>query len=241
MRKAIMRLVWYEVWDNFKKNLLAICIVLAILIGGLCMDSKMEYNSSVDFVIHLGIWIVIFRIQPMPLRICKGAYVCPLDEQWRLFYLRLKIGVKMVYTMLFLLIILYSLASFDLLGNNILLYAVYLMMMFFTALYFSIHLGKNEEGAVKIDENGYRIRSKAEEMMKTNFMIMLIMEWMLFAVSVLGVFGMNGTIGGIVWLVCLLVNVIFVHKYLRLYLLENIVYERVYSYKPKEESVQYDI
>lgn len=241
MHKAIGKLVWYEVWENIKKNYIYVFIVTLCFCWIWFREYKaIPYNLSMEYLIGFLILFSAINAKEMPLRVCKGAYVCPLDNKGKLYYLYARVGVRTIQNALKFILIALVVTGLSVLENEFLWYMFFFMLLIFSSFYFAMRLGKNEEEVIKIDEKGYRIQSKAEEMFRTGFGIILIIEWVCY-IFVSGFFEADVEKGVILFLICLLINVVFAKKYTKPYLLELLAYEHVYSYKPKEEVVQYDI
>lgn len=242
MRKVVAQFVWCEVWEHLKKNFFYWLVMIIAYVGTYyTVYAEKSFGIFGNLITYFSLWIVIARRKVLPLRICKGTYVCPMDGKWKLHYLGAKVAVRTVWYMLYITLFFWVCGGWIALQNDFSLHAIFFMLIFFTALNVAARLEIEEEGNVKEDERGFRICSKAEKMVRTNSLILLTLEWACFVLYLAGTFPTGKSIAGFLGMMCFMVNVFILVKYMRPYLLELLDYERVYSYKPEGEVVQYDV
>lgn len=238
MRKVVRQLVWQEVLENSKKNILCYSVALIIFICTYAVKCKViPYSRYLDVFVLVLIVLTVSTIKILPFPIPKGIYVCPVDENSKLHYMYMKVWARTIQYMLVCILYMRIFTDYSTAENKIVWYPFQAMLVFFIALYFSVRLGKNEKAMLKLDENGDHICSDLEETMCINFGIILIIEWIFF-VFFIGFCEARKAVGGIMLLIFLLINVIFMAKNLKPYLQELIVYEKFYSCKSKEDASQ---
>lgn len=253
MYRVLLRIVFCDIWKGMKKNIgiLIWSIILIIYITGIGMMRvrNIGFYMSVSTrqrmfigIVFISILLIIRSVfSENPLRISKGIYLCPAGYKEKMKYLLLEIGMKIIIGFAMTAVILFVSVGYVFPGGDVLFHLAAVMLCFFTMLNVILSFGRGESRVYKVDEQGYRIQSKAETMLKTYWVCILILEWMLLCMCTIESFGFDWRIMAGVWFGCLIVNCIFVAKYMKKMLDEILLYENVYCQQPKEEEVLYDL
>lgn len=175
----------------------------------------------------------------IPLRICRGIYVCPVGEKERTRYLFGMLVVRVVIGMIFVGVSLKCLLGVAFWGGDIMFTVVMYVLCFFSLVNVSLTFRMGDTGERRVDKNGYAIQTKTEIAVKVYWLCILLVQWVLLFVDM--VISMPPLVRGSIWGICLLINLFFIVRYVGAFLKEILLYENVYCQRPKKDDVQYDI
>lgn len=255
MYRVLMLIMLKDIWRYVKKEKYYILwyLILAFLIhrnlmflleiktGKIVLD-YLEVTELKRLILVCFLFLLMFFIVPMrgvPLRICKGLYVCPVEECEKVRYLKGMLGVKVVSGM-----ILTGLGMKYLIGTafwkgDIWFTIILYVLCFFTLVNVNLNLRMGDTGERRVDENGYVIQTKTEIVIKVYWLCVLIVQWVILFADI--EITMAPVVRGCIWGTSLLINLFFVKEYVGEFLKEILLYENVYCPRPKREGDQYDI
>ncbi|MBS6194357.1 MAG: hypothetical protein KH828_02080 [Clostridiales bacterium] len=190
-------------------------------------------------VVLLIIFSMIFK--DIPLRISRGIYICPAGDKEKRNYLLIQLGIKLLICLAVPCLLLYLSFGYVFISEDPVLQAVQLLLWFFTFYNINLRIGTGEKSGREVDEKGYRIVSRAEEMVTVYWLCLLILEWIGFLVFLFVDMGL-GTVATLgIWGAVMLLNLFFALRYTRPLLQDMSSYEKIYCQRPPEQVVQYDI
>lgn len=248
MYKIMFRVALHDTWMNFKRDktqLMWTILIIVFLVKDIIyfnQDSALVTRGIFELIVMIvTVMLVIHLAGNMPLRLCRGIFICPADDQWKMKYLSAELGLKIGIDFLIFGCIFEIFLKKIFVGSGNMIHIVQILLSFFTFLNWNLKIDIGEGCARKVDENGYQIRSKAEEMIQIYWRCLLILEWLFFGLCVLRPFVMSVKTALAVWVLVFLINTLFAIKYIRPFLREMLSYEDIYCQKPREEVVQYDL
>lgn len=254
MYRAMMMIMLKDLWRYIKKEKFLIFWYI-ILLGNMVWNFRFVFeritgqatsgDAAVEFkkvfllcaVFSLCFLGVLMR--GIPLRICRGIYVCPVGEKEKTKYLFGMLMVRVVIGMLFIGVSLKCLIGVVFWSGDIVFTTMMYVLCFFSLVNVSLTFRMGDTGERRVDEKGYAIQTKTEIAVKVYWTCTLLAQWVfLFADMVTS---MSPLVRGSIWAICLLTNLFFIVKYVGAFLKEILLYENVYCRRPKKDDVQYDI
>lgn len=248
MYRVMIRVMFHDIKLKYTKKKSE--LIWAIFIVGYAMNAIVECarryeaadatKTNVVMLTLLSLVLFGFLMKHMRLRLCQALYISPLDEKERLKYISAQLGFKII-----LQFTLVGIVQQFTLGNIFVIkeagfYVALISLCFFTLLQQNLFLGVNALEVKKLDENGYVVWTREEELLKLYWTCILILEWMAFSmIDVDSPVLVN--YGWIIFFMFLIINIVFSLKCTKPLLLKMCVYENAYCQKPKEEVIQYDI
>lgn len=256
MYRVMMMIMLKDMWRYIKKEKFSLLFWYVIVVGLafqnattlLKMDTRQMINANIP-IEELKRWILFCAVfflvcvsgvmSGVPLRICRGMYVCPVGETEKERYLCGMLLLKVFIGILFIGVSLKWLAGVAFWNGDIMFTVILYGLCFFTLLNVSLTFRMGDTGERRVDENGYVIQTKAEIAIKVYWMCILLLQWvLLFADAEIS---MTPLVRGSVWGACLVMNLLFVVAYVGKFLKEILLYENVYCQRPKTDDVQYDL
>ncbi len=255
MYRIIVRLMMHDVWNYIRKKkiyfvfyLLGAGFILMQLVQIILTENGgkktfLEGKTGIIWAFIVAFVLLWPIVRGVPLRICKGVYVCPAGDKEKKNYLKVltwnKVGIGMIVVFL---------VQFAFHGTNIfkkepMFLTIALILSFFTFLNMSLNIGIGETGERKLDEKGYAVRTKAEEIIKIYWMCSLAIQWLFlwFQALAVKIVTLDIRIVGAVWFMFMAGNLFIALKYVGTFLGEIMLYEDVHCQRPQRYVVQYDI
>lgn len=247
MYRAMLRVILCDMCVNIRTKksdwlaqILMIYFLLRIVFSAFRGNAELYQGILATVFTVAGLILLSCVASGMPLRLNRGIFICPVDDAWKMKYLSLEVAIKIGVDFLIVGLLVNVAIGRIFIAKNRILCVVQMILEIFTFLNTSLRIEVAEGSARKVDENGYRIQSKAEVMIKTYWMCLLILEWMFFGICVWQASFMENVFVPVIWGILLLGNLFLALKYVRPFLREILCYEDIYCRKPQEEVVQYD-
>lgn len=257
MRRKLMTIILWDMWANIKKKkrelfstviLSVICWMFVVpmffmMIGVTGKEAIYQFLWNPDerfqylavFLIGYVLIVVVVLLKKIPMRICRGIYICPAGEKEKLQYAYLQIALKMIVGFGLFLALTYACIGGIFFTDNLFVNSIEVLLIFCSLLNVNLYVGIGVEGAKEIDAEGYRIESAAEKMLNVYGAALLVLEWIVFWLYPVKWFDTHFGITLVMWIVFLLADALFLIKYTKPRLQEMISYEYVYCPKPKRE------
>lgn len=254
MYRVMTMIMLKDMWRYIKKEKFLIFWYLILLVNiawnstsifELVADQATGGDVAVEFKKAFLLCAVFFLIflavlmRGIPLRICRGIYVCPVGEKERTRYLFGMLVEKVAIGMIFIGVSLKCLVGVAFWSGDIMFTVIMYVLCFFSLVNVSLTFRMGDTGERRVDENGYAIQTKTEIAVKVYWTCVLLAQWVLLFVDM--VTSMSPLARGGIWGICLLMNLFFIVRYVGAFLKEILLYENVYCQRPKKDDVQYDI
>ncbi len=183
-------------------------------------------------VIYSMAFITMFDItKKIPLRLSKAMFVCAAGEKEKMKYMYLQLYIKIIFGFMFIFIASYSYIGKIFLNKGIILNLIELILCFFIILDINLKIGIGEQGLKKKDKEGYIIYSKEEEIVNYYWICLLMLEAIVFySLSIINV--QLNFLGGIGWIIALIVNAYIAYHCINPILKKSLSYEDVYRQIP---------
>lgn len=199
-------------------------------------------DSTVRGVISIILLLLIYQLmQQVPLRVCRGLFVCAAGDEERKKYLIAQLSAKMLFSLLLSVVVLLTMTKGIFVSSEPLLCVAQGMLYFFTILNINMKVGIGIKGARKVDERGYAIYSKAEMAVNTYWYCLILIQNVLFYTCLFLRVEFKNVWVLIYMAAMIMVNGFFIVRYFGAVLQEAMSYENVYRQEPEKEYIQYDI
>ncbi len=244
-----------DMWVTVKKRLTTWMLYMIIGFGSVRILENIVMNPQIAealsavkavqmkrVLISLLLLLILYQFaQEITLRICRGMFVCGAGKKERMRYLIEQFSIKLLFSFLFLMVVLFMTTRDIFITGNEGAKAVQIILWFFTIWNINLKVGIGIKGARKLDEKGYAVYSKAEIAVNIYwFCFILIQNIVFYTCSLLDFFPGKSWMTGIL-VVMLISNGYFGVRYFKPVLMEAMSYENVYRQEPEKEYVQYDI
>lgn len=253
MYRLFTHLMLHDTWNYLRRQKLTLIIYTGVTVLTFWEIVQMYLIIGEEQINHLTgksgmigaiiiAWMLIWPfLAGAPLRICRGVYVCPVDERGKVKYLKGLLGIKVGVGLIVILIMEIAFLGIDGLKENWCLLLEIIGLSVFTLLSVSLNIGIGEKGKRQTDEQGYVIQSKEEIIVKFYWLCGLILQWIFLFTTTLNIPGLNERVVAGICVVLFGINLFVVFRYVGKFLREILHYEDVYRQKPKGNEVIYDI
>lgn len=223
---------------------IGLCLLWNIWFGGVfgIYWGKEVPDSAVRGSISILLLLLIYQLmQQVPLRVCRGLFVCAAGDRERKRYLIAQLSVKMLFSLLLSAAVLLVMTKGIFVSSRPLVCVVQGLLYFFTVLNINMKVGIGIRGARKVDERGYAIYSRTEMAVNTYWYCLILIQNVFFYTCLFLRWEPADVWVLVFAAVMILLNGFFVIRYFGPVLQEAMVYENVYRQEPEKEYVQYDI
>lgn len=245
-----------DMWITAKKKFTVCLFYAAVLFGTVRIAGNWLKGFGVDGSTFFGpafpevkrclisalFFIFIYMVvQELPLRICRGMFICASGERERMLYLIGQLAVKIAVSSLLLVIALPVATGGFFISGNPWIRAAQIFLFLSTLLNINLRIGIGIKGARKIDEKGYAIYSASEIAVNTNWFGFILIQNVIFYSVVLAGYEPDNRLTAGFLLLMLVLNGYYAARYLKPVLKEAMSYENVYRQEPEKEYVQTDL
>ena len=253
MYRIPIRLMIHDIWSYLRRKkwmliiyLIGIILILrkvvqVILILG---EGKIDFLMGKSGIVWIAVVAIILSwplMNGIPLRICQGIYVCPVNVRGKVKYLKGVLGIKIGLGIAMIFIMEFAFQEILDLRENWVFLLETIGLSFFTLMSISLNVGIGERGMRQTNEQGYVIQSRTETIIKSYWMCGLILQWIFLLVTTLEISILSEWILIGICLIIFGINFVVVFRYVGKFLGEILRYEDVYCQKPKGDEVVYDI
>ena len=252
MYSMLIRMTFRDISKAIKNNKGRIILVLFLSVffinGNSSIKMMLGDNVVGETVIHSQYLIAVFGamylnmavFSEVPLRVCKGLYICPAGYQEKMRYLYAQLFLKMLIGAFVIAVYIVLGVKEPFYDVGISFQVILLMLSFFAMFNIVVNVGRKDFGTKKLDGRGYLIRSREEEIFKVYWTSLLGLELAFFIIDVKEWVWISEKMRFNIWVVLFVINMVVVVRYTRKVLEEVLSYEEVYAKQPEVESVQYD-
>lgn len=204
--------------------------------------SMLQINRAVRYCVSVCVLCILYVLmKSVPLRICRGMFICAAGEKERREYLFGQIAVKMALSFVYLFAVLMITTGGFFLEKSAWVRSIQLLLWFFTLLNLNLKVGIGIKGARKMDRKGYAIYSRAETAVNIYWFGLLIIQNVIFYTLAATGTELSGISMGAGIAAVLLINGFMMVRYLVPMLKEALSYEDVYRQEPEPVFETYDI
>lgn len=252
MYSMLIKMIFRDIWKAIKNNKGRIILVLFLslqLINGNGTKEILGDNVISETVVQSQYLLAVFGaiylnmavFVEVPLRVCKGLYICPAGYQEKMKYLYAQLFLKMLIgaSVIVVYIVLGVKKPFCAVGISF--EVILLMLSFFTMFDIVVNVGRKDFGRKRLDEYGYLIRCREEEIFKVYWTCLLALEWVFLVIDVKEWFWIPEKMQISIWGILSVINVFVVVRYTKKVLEKVLPYEEVYLKRPETEEIQYDL